>query len=513
MHYNFGLKAAGAAVSDSALASPQGLPSPDYDQPRLPPRRKTASADKRALSLSAVGAPWLFSLGQGLSVVLASLVAGIGYHELASGVPGPIGAFLAVGLLIGVLFAGAMHIVDGARPLRKLNGRQALRDTSIVWVCALLLVTFLAFALKAGEELSRGAVLGFVCAGYMALLLTRSSMPQLMAVSSRLANGAGRHVLVIGARGHSAAGVLVAELAASGHHSPTRIEIDAGCDDINWHTELPVSLGKIFSSSHNNGPGDIFVAAEGFSAVRLHDITDSIRVIPRAVRVIPDASTEALLRLPVQNIGRFSSLELQKPPMNALQRAGKRGLDLAISVPLLVFIAPLLAAIAIAVKLDSRGPTIFSQNRLGCRGRSFMIFKFRTMNVLENGEVVTQASRNDMRVTRIGRLLRRSSLDELPQLLNVIRGEMSLVGPRPHAMAHDAYYAKRVMHYEIRQHVKPGITGWAQVNGLRGETASADLMSKRVEFDIWYAKNASLWLDIKILFLTAVEIFRQRNAY
>ena len=135
------------------------------------------------------------------------------------------------------------------------------------------------------------------------------------------------------------------------------------------------------------------------------------------------------------------------------------------------------------------------------------------MNVAENGSEVRQASANDSRVTRVGRWLRRSSIDELPQLLNVIRGEMSLVGPRPHAVAHDVHYAKLIENYEIRQHVKPGITGWAQVNGLRGETADPELMRRRVEHDIWYARNAGLLLDMRILLLTVLEVFRQRNAH
>jgi undecaprenyl-phosphate galactose phosphotransferase/putative colanic acid biosynthesis UDP-glucose lipid carrier transferase len=135
------------------------------------------------------------------------------------------------------------------------------------------------------------------------------------------------------------------------------------------------------------------------------------------------------------------------------------------------------------------------------------------MTVTENGAEVRQAQANDQRVTRVGRWLRKTSVDELPQLLNVIRGEMSLVGPRPHAVAHDEYYPTLIDNYEIRQHVKPGITGWAQVNGLRGETSSNDLMRRRVEADIWYAKNASILLDLRILLLTVVEVLRQRNAY
>jgi lipopolysaccharide/colanic/teichoic acid biosynthesis glycosyltransferase len=191
----------------------------------------------------------------------------------------------------------------------------------------------------------------------------------------------------------------------------------------------------------------------------------------------------------------------------------KRLFDLAIAVPMLVLAAPLLLAIALWIRLDSKGPVLFRQARLGLGGRAFGIVKFRTMNVVEDGACVVQAARNDVRVTRAGGFLRASSLDELPQLLNVIAGEMSLVGPRPHATAHDALYSTLIPEYNGRQAVKPGITGWAQVNGYRGGTPTLDLMQKRVEHDLWYARHASIALDLSILARTPVEMLRSRNAY
>jgi len=191
----------------------------------------------------------------------------------------------------------------------------------------------------------------------------------------------------------------------------------------------------------------------------------------------------------------------------------KRALDLAVALPLLILLAPLLGAIALWIALDSKGPVFFRQTRTGLGGRVFDIVKFRTMTVLENGAHVVQAKENDPRVTRAGRVLRQSSLDELPQLLNVIAGTMSLVGPRPHALAHDAYYETRIAGYTLRQSVKPGITGWAQVHGLRGETPTLDSMKRRVIFDAWYAANASLGLDLEILIRTPFEVLRRRNAH
>jgi putative colanic acid biosynthesis UDP-glucose lipid carrier transferase len=201
------------------------------------------------------------------------------------------------------------------------------------------------------------------------------------------------------------------------------------------------------------------------------------------------------------------------PRTRRIQAALKRTLDLAIALPMLILLAPLLIAVAVFIKLDSAGPALFRQSRVGLNGRAFGILKFRTMNVVEDGDAVVQAERNDARVTRMGAFLRVSSIDELPQLLNVIAGDMSLVGPRPHAIAHDIHYASLIPEYIQRQRVKPGITGWAQVNGYRGGTPTLDLMQCRVDLDIWYTNHASIALDLAILARTPLELMRNRNVY
>jgi exopolysaccharide biosynthesis polyprenyl glycosylphosphotransferase len=179
----------------------------------------------------------------------------------------------------------------------------------------------------------------------------------------------------------------------------------------------------------------------------------------------------------------------------------------------IVVLAPLFVLAAMAIKLDSPGPVFFRQRRNGFNTSQFRIFKFRTMMVIDDGVVVLQASRNDPRVTWVGKILRQSSIDELPQLFNVLLGDMSLVGPRPHALAHDDQYSEVLSNYAFRNHVKPGITGWAQVNGYRGETIRLEQMKARVDCDLWYINNWDLLLDLKILALTAFEVVRQRNAY
>jgi len=209
----------------------------------------------------------------------------------------------------------------------------------------------------------------------------------------------------------------------------------------------------------------------------------------------------------------LEDLRLWVPSQAATGLDAKRLLDIAVSLALIVLLLPVLALITLAVALESRGPVLFCQHRRGRHGRIFAMFKFRSMRALENGAEVVQAKENDPRVTRAGRILRTTSLDELPQLFNVLTGEMSLVGPRPHAVAHDDFYGARIANYTLRQRVKPGMTGWAQVNGARGETPELHHMQARVDLDAWYVAHQSLLLDLKILAMTPLEVLKQRNAH
>jgi exopolysaccharide biosynthesis polyprenyl glycosylphosphotransferase len=209
----------------------------------------------------------------------------------------------------------------------------------------------------------------------------------------------------------------------------------------------------------------------------------------------------------------FPESELAGPSSRHFALPVKRGMDILLATLALFLLAPLLVVAAMAIRLDSRGPILFRQARGGLNGTTFRIFKFRTMSVAEDGSVVRQATRGAARVTRVGFWLRCTSLDELPQLLNVLRGDMSLVGPRPHAVAHDQHYARLLAAYSRRHCMRPGITGWAQVNDARGETPTIHHMRRRVDLDQWYVDNWSLALDLKILARTVTEITRPSAAY
>ena len=244
-----------------------------------------------------------------------------------------------------------------------------------------------------------------------------------------------------------------------------------------------------------------------------------IEILARVVDLFLIAATARARSWPVRTLlgqrglstdGLSLPVTVQGAPLTAFERAVKRTLDVVGSVTAILFLSPLFLLAAIAIKLDSGGPIIFQQRRTGFNAKEFVIFKFRTMTVLEDGAAITQACRGDLRTTRVGKFLRRSSIDELPQLLNVLKGEMSLVGPRPHAVAHDREYEVHIADYGFRRHIKPGITGWAQVNGLRGETRSLETMTERVKLDLWYINNWSLGFDISILARTCFEVLRDR---
>ena len=204
---------------------------------------------------------------------------------------------------------------------------------------------------------------------------------------------------------------------------------------------------------------------------------------------------------------------LFRSPFTGTNNLLKRSSDVVLSILILLLVAPVMVAIAIGVKLSSPGPVIFRQRRNGLAGEEIVVYKFRSMTTQDNGAVVAQATRDDPRITRFGAFLRRTSLDELPQFFNVLQGAMSIVGPRPHAVAHNEQYRQMIKAYMVRHKVKPGITGWAQVNGHRGETDTVEKMRARVEFDLEYLRNWSLGLDLQIIARTIRVAFFDKNAY
>ena len=257
----------------------------------------------------------------------------------------------------------------------------------------------------------------------------------------------------------------------------------------------------------------IYIALPMASQPRIVRLLEEVHDTTASIYFIPDIFVFDLIQARIDTIGGIPVVAVCESPFFGVNGLVKRASDLLLASIILVLIAPILIACAIGVKHSSPGPVFFRQRRYGVDGREIVVYKFRTMRVLEDGGTVTQATRDDPRVTRFGAILRRYSLDELPQFVNVLQGRMSVVGPRPHAVAHNEMYRKLIRGYMFRHKVKPGITGLAQVNGFRGETATLDRMQGRVEHDLAYLRNWSLLLDLKIIVMTIAVVLRSDNAY
>lgn len=275
-------------------------------------------------------------------------------------------------------------------------------------------------------------------------------------------------------------------------------------------------LGKIEELSDyvkKNRVHSIYLSLPMTSRPRILNVLDGLKDTTASIYFVPDMFITDLIQGRADSACGVTVVSVCDTPFRGFNGLIKRVSDIFLSMIILTFIFPLMCLIALAVKLESPGPFIFKQRRYGLDGKQIMVYKFRSMAVIEDGELIQQARKNDNRVTRLGGFLRRTSLDELPQFINVIQGRMSIVGPRPHAVAHNELYRTLIKGYMVRHKVKPGITGWAQVNGLRGETDTLEKMQSRINFDLDYLRNWSLKLDLLIILKTMRLIFKDNTAY
>lgn len=277
-----------------------------------------------------------------------------------------------------------------------------------------------------------------------------------------------------------------------------------------------VLLGKIAELPayvRNNQIDQIYISLPMASQPRILSLLDDLRDTTASIYFVPDIFVTDLIQGRMDSVSGLPVVAVCETPFTGLNGIVKRGSDIVLSLLILILIFPVMVVIALAVKLTSPGPVIFSQRRYGLDGKEIIVYKFRSMSVMEDGTSVRQAKKGDSRVTPVGRFLRRTSLDEFPQFFNVLQGRMSIVGPRPHAVAHNELYRKLIKGYMLRHKVKPGITGWAQVNGYRGETEILEKMAGRIEYDLDYLRNWSLRLDLYIIARTVWVVFMEKNAY
>jgi Undecaprenyl-phosphate glucose phosphotransferase len=378
-----------------------------------------------------------------------------------------------------------------------------------VWVTVFSFLAISAFLLGVGGQFSRGALLLYFISGGAALIGGRLFGRRLLA--SAIASGRlrGRRVYIVAERDQISTEALAGSLRRHGYTVIGNFLFDRAEDGGAPRPAWNEVAEKIKSKEID----EVMLAVGWSDHAGIQTIVNALSVLPVSVRLLPDRSVAQLVDRPMTDIGLAKTVELKREPLRLQERVVKRIFDTLVAGAVLVVLSPMLVAIAVLIKLDSRGPVLFRQTRVGFNGRTFRILKFRTMKTLEDGPEIRQATRDDERVTQIGRWLRATSADELPQLINVLRGDMSLVGPRPHAVAHNGQYDVAIANYAARHCVKPGITGWAQVCGFRGETPTVDLMSKRVEHDLWYIDHWSFWLDAVILVRTAIALMRPQNAY
>ncbi len=373
-----------------------------------------------------------------------------------------------------------------------------------VLVGSFMLLLSLAYILKVSDDFSRGWLITWFALSFLLLVVNRALYGR--AQRWLVANGlVARHVIIIGEKNATKAlsgtleGIAGVRIAATYEPGTTIEDIEAA---------------RMTGVDPTRRLDDIIIVSSGLETNDIRSILSEISGLPAQIRVCVDPLAYDLPFHGVSSIGQTQFINVRRTPMSSWGHLLKNIEDYGLGALLLVLLLPVFGLIALAIKLDSPGPVFFRQRRHGLNHSIIKVFKFRTMTVMEDGDVIKQASKDDDRITRVGAFLRRTSLDELPQLINVLRGEMSLVGPRPHAVAHNEQYRSilKQANYASRHLVKPGITGWAQINGYRGPTSEPNLMRERVRCDLEYIDNWTIWFDLEILLLTPFYGFVGKNA-
>jgi putative colanic acid biosysnthesis UDP-glucose lipid carrier transferase len=443
------------------------------------------------------------------TVVVAVLVACMWAHDEAF-----TGLYLILAMLAFLLSAQVFDDVDLFRSWRRPRLATDGRAVLLGWSIVIAILGFLGYATRFGDAYAREVLLAWIIATPFALLLAHG-VARLALNRSAGSKTLARSMVVIGCN------ELGLELAARVQQDPyLHVEMKGFFDD-RRPERLPAAatmhlrgaLAEVPRFVREQGVDRIYVSLPMVAQPRIMRLLNDLRDTTASVYFVPDIFVFDLIQARFENVDGIPVVAICESPFNGINGALKRLSDVVIVGALLLITWPLLLAIAAGVRLSSPGPVIFKQRRYGLNGEEIVVYKFRTMTASDDGvSGFTQVRRGDSRVTRFGRLLRATSLDELPQLFNVLQGSMSLVGPRPHAVSVNEQYRRLISGYMIRHKVKPGITGWAQINGFRGGD-DLDSMRGRVEHDLEYLRNWSLGIDLWIMLKTVVMMFRDRNAF
>ena len=439
-------------------------------------------------------------------IAVSAFVAEALYHRIPTEISGELSHTMAAAIFVAVLFVAAMRIQKLYNPTRLIVMDDQTRSVLSAWTGSFFILASGVFSWGVSHDLSRGDIAVFWGVGLIALLTHRAFWR--FALPRAHESGALRGRTVVSLTSEDAIPQQFVEtLTRHGYHIVAHFHVPAGepaADDV---------VDNIIGLCRTSVIEEVVLFVDPERMTHLRSIARRLRVLPLPVTLVPLGPLSQLFQRAHNDIGDTVAIELQRAALSPAEQILKRIVDIVVSVSALAILFPLMALAAIAIKLNSPGPALFRQTRHGFNGRPFNIYKFRSMTVMENGDVVRQAQKRDARVTRVGYWLRRLSIDELPQLLNVVRGDMSVVGPRPHASAHDRYFASTIEKYAFRHHVKSGITGWAQVCGARGETDTLEKMQRRVDLDLWYINNWSIWIDLSIMVRTISVVFARENAH
>ena len=496
-------------------AAAAGVASVNADTASMETRYQTIEAANRLLSdLRPTISPPLLAEIQAFLLPLAAILAAFGakflYFDLFLQTSEPMTFYVGIGLLGAVIVSLAANQFDLHSPSAIVATKVQIRLMLATASVAFLLIVCLLYLLKISDSVSRGwfalwyvMTVGLMLVERLGILYWVHILKSENRLMQRLAVYGTPPLLdriVDVLLPHDRNLVLAGAFSDEANPASARVQLRGG-------------LRELVAFAQEGACDRIVVALPAAESAKIRDAIARLEMLPLEVQLAPDAITIPHRICSSKNTGGLVLLDIQKPPLSSRGIIVKTIIDYVLGSIALVLLSPAMLLIAIAIKLDSKGPVFFIQSRHGHNHRIIRVIKFRTMNVAEDGPVVTQAVRGDKRITGVGRFLRRTSLDELPQIFNVLRGELSLVGPRPHAVTHNEAYSRRLSNYANRHKVKPGITGWAQVNGFRGETKTPEDMQQRVEFDLYYINNWSPWFDVQIIVRTALVPFYSSNAY
>lgn len=440
-----------------------------------------------------------------LMLVAITALMGLGWQAIFNG------AILLASLLFW-LFARQNQLYGSWRT-QTLS--REIRQLLVTWVAVVACLLLVAYALKISQAYSRRAMVAWILLVPLALALTRATLRALL----RQARASGHNFRQVAIAG---GGQLGLDLMSTFHENPWMGIHIAGVYDneglgVGDASNLSVSylgdLPQLLLDAKSGHYDEVYIALPMTAAQEIRDTIDGLADSSVQVHLVPDILTFKLVNSRTRDVGGIPVISVYDSPLDENGYFLKRLEDVCVASVILLIIAVPMLMVALLVKLTSAGPVIFRQRRYGLSGEEIWVWKFRTMTVCEDGDNIVQARPGDSRVTRLGAFLRRTSLDELPQFINVLQGTMSIVGPRPHAVAHNEEYRATIDGYMLRHLVKPGITGWAQVNGWRGETDTLDKMERRVEHDLYYIRNWSLRLDLFIILMTIFKGFVSEKAY